>query len=137
MTSFGNDQLYNPFCDLLELEKSGLFFFVKLQCFTVYSEDIYTFLANFIKRIVKKGGQKLISGNNFINKNNDDFYVLQHCFYDIFYWTIKNSQKLRKTAKMVVFRNFWLFLMVQSKNVIKPKLQYLKIVTILAYKVIP
>ena len=26
-------------------------------------------------------------------------------------WTIKNSQKMQKTAKMVVFRNFWLFLM--------------------------
>ena len=49
-----------------------------------YSEDIHGFLANFFKRIVKKGGQKLILGDNFINKNSDDFYVLQLCFYDIF-----------------------------------------------------
>ena len=50
-----------------------------------YIEDIYDFLANFSKEIVKKGGQKLILGDNFINKNNDDFYVLQLCFYDIFW----------------------------------------------------
>ena len=48
-----------------------------------YSEDIYDFLANFFKRIVKKGGQQLILGDK-IHKNNDDFYVLQLCFYDIF-----------------------------------------------------
>ena len=49
-----------------------------------YSEDIYDFLANFFKQIVKKGGQKFILGDSFINKNNDDFYVVQLCFYDIF-----------------------------------------------------
>ena len=36
-----------------------------------YSEDISKFVANFLKQIVKKGGQKLILGNNFINKNNE------------------------------------------------------------------
>ena len=41
-----------------------------------YSEDIAEFLANFLRRIVKKTGQKLILGFNFINKNSDDFYVL-------------------------------------------------------------
>ena len=41
-----------------------------------YSEDIAEFLANFLTRIVKKTGQKLILGFNFINKNSDDFYVL-------------------------------------------------------------
>ena len=50
-----------------------------------YSEDIYDFLANFFKLIVQKGGQKLILVDNFISKNNDDFYVLQLCFYDIFW----------------------------------------------------
>ena len=49
-----------------------------------YSEDIAEFLANFLRRIVKKTGQKLILENNFIKKNNDDFYVLQLCFFDIF-----------------------------------------------------
>ena len=48
-----------------------------------YSEDIHGFLANFFKRIVKKGGQKLILGDNFINKN----------------WNIKNWEK----------PPFWLF----------------------------
>ena len=43
----------------------------------LYSEDISKFMANFFKRIVKKRGQKLILGDNFINKNSDDFYVLQ------------------------------------------------------------
>ena len=41
-----------------------------------YSEDISEFLANFLRQIVKKTGQKLILGFNFINKNSDDFYVL-------------------------------------------------------------
>ena len=41
-----------------------------------YSEDIAKFLANFLRRIVKKTAQKLILGFNFINKNSDDFYVL-------------------------------------------------------------
>ena len=49
-----------------------------------YSEDIAEFLANFLTRIVKKTGQKLILENNFIKKNNDNFYVLQLCFFDIF-----------------------------------------------------
>ena len=40
--------------------------------------------ADFWKRIVKKRSQKLILGHNFINKNSDDFYVLQLCFFDIF-----------------------------------------------------
>ena len=48
------------------------------------SADIAEFLANFLRRIVKKRDQKLILENNFINKNSDDFYVLQLCFFDIF-----------------------------------------------------
>ena len=49
-----------------------------------YSADIAEFLANFLRRIVKKMGQRLILGSNFINNNSDDFYVLQVCFYNIF-----------------------------------------------------
>ena len=49
-----------------------------------YSADIAKFLANFLRRIVKKMGQKLILEYNFKNKNSDDFYVLQLCFFDIF-----------------------------------------------------
>ena len=60
------------------------------------SADIAKFLANFLRRIVKKRDQKLILENNFINKNSDDFYVLQLCFFDIFGLVI---QKLPKNAK--------------------------------------
>ena len=49
-----------------------------------YSEDIGPFLANFLKRIVKKRGQKIILEDNIVNKISDDFYVLQLCIYDIF-----------------------------------------------------
>ena len=49
-----------------------------------YSADIAEFLANFLRRIVKKMGQKLILGHNFISIMSDDFYVLQLCFYNIF-----------------------------------------------------
>ena len=67
-----------------------------------YSEDISKFMANFFKQIVEKRDQKLILGDNFINKISDDFYVLPLCFYKKnFEWTIKNSQKLRKTSILV------------------------------------
>ena len=49
-----------------------------------YSADITEFLANFLRRIVKKMGQKMILEYNFKNKNCDDFYVLQFSFFDIF-----------------------------------------------------
>ena len=49
-----------------------------------YSVDIAEFLANFLRRIVKKMSEKLILEYNFKNKNSDDFYVLQLCFFDIF-----------------------------------------------------
>ena len=57
---------------------------VYAQCFTEYSDDVSEFMANFFERIVKKRGQKLTLWKNFINKNIDDFYVLQLCFFDIF-----------------------------------------------------
>ena len=38
----------------------------------------------FFNRIVKKMGQKLILGHNFINIIRDDFYVLQLFIYNIF-----------------------------------------------------
>ena len=41
------------------------------------SGSVSEFIANFFVRIVEKGDQKLILGYNFINKNSDDFYVLQ------------------------------------------------------------
>ena len=49
-----------------------------------FSMDIAEFLANCLRRIVKKMGQKLILEYNFKNKNRDDFYVLQFSFFDIF-----------------------------------------------------
>ena len=49
-----------------------------------YSGDIAEFLANFLRRIVKEMGQKLILEYNFKNKNSDHFYLLQLCFFDIF-----------------------------------------------------
>ena len=51
---------------------------------TEYSEDVCDFMTNFFEQIVKKRDQKLIVWYNFINKNSDDFYVLQLCFFDIF-----------------------------------------------------
>ena len=49
------------------------------------SADIAKFLANFLTQIVKKRDQKLILENSFINKNGDDFCVLQHlAFFNIF-----------------------------------------------------
>ena len=33
-------------------------------------------MANIFKQIVKKSGQRLFLGHNFINKIIDDFYVL-------------------------------------------------------------
>ena len=48
------------------------------------SGSVCEFISNFLRRIVKKMGQKLILGDNFINKNSDDFYVLQLWFFDIF-----------------------------------------------------
>ena len=47
------------------------------------SADIAEFLANFLRQIVKRMGQKLILGSNFINNISDDFYVLQLCFDNI------------------------------------------------------
>ena len=41
------------------------------------SGSVAEFISHFLTRNLKKWGQKLISGNNFINKNSDDFYVLQ------------------------------------------------------------
>ena len=67
------------------------------------SGSVSEFIANFFVRIVEKGDQKLILGYNFINKNSDDFYVLQLCFFDIFGL---DHQKLQKTTKMEVFHNF-------------------------------
>ena len=48
------------------------------------SGSVSEFIANFLDRIVTKRGQKLILEYNFINKNSDDFYVLQLWFFDIF-----------------------------------------------------
>ena len=48
------------------------------------SGSVCEFISNFLRRILKKRGQKLSLGDNFINKNSDDFYVLQHMIYDIF-----------------------------------------------------
>ena len=61
-----------------------IFFYVYFHSDLQDSADIAEFLANFLRRIVKKRDQKLILENNFINKNSDDFYVLQLCFFDIF-----------------------------------------------------
>ena len=87
-----------------------------------YSVDIAKFLANFLRRIVKKMGQKLILEYNFINKNSDDFMYYNFAFLTFLDWIIKNSQKMRKTSKMEVFHNFWLFFIVKSKHVKKAKL---------------
>ena len=48
------------------------------------SGSVCEFISNFLTRIVKNMGHKLILGDNFINKNSDDFYVLQLWFFDIF-----------------------------------------------------
>ena len=64
------------------------------------SADIAEFLANFLRRIVKKMGQKLILGHNFINNISDDFYVLQLCFFNIL---LLDHQKLQKTSILVEF----------------------------------
>ena len=48
------------------------------------SGSVCEFISNFFTRIVKKRDQKLILGDNFIDKNSDDFYVLQLWFFDIF-----------------------------------------------------
>ena len=53
------------------------------QSSKVISSSVWKFIANFFKRIVTKRGQKLILGDNFINKNSDDVYVLHVlCFYE-------------------------------------------------------
>ena len=49
-----------------------------------YSVDIAEFLANFLRRIVKKNGSKIDLLYNFKNKKSDDFYVLLFSFFDIF-----------------------------------------------------
>ena len=73
--TFGLSELeVQPFKSILAFEHSDL----------QDSADIAEFLANFLRRIVKKRDQKLILENNFINKNSDDFYVLQLWFFDIF-----------------------------------------------------
>ena len=41
------------------------------------SGSVAEFISHFMTRNLKKRGQKLILGNNFINKNSDDFYVVQ------------------------------------------------------------
>ena len=41
------------------------------------SGSVCEIISAFLTRNLKKWGQKLILGNNFINKNSDDFYVLQ------------------------------------------------------------
>ena len=41
------------------------------------SGSVAEIISHFLTRNLKKWGQKLILGNNFINKNSDDFYVLQ------------------------------------------------------------
>ena len=40
------------------------------------SGSVCEFISHFLTRNLKKWGQKLILGNDFINKNSDDFYVL-------------------------------------------------------------
>ena len=42
------------------------------------------YLDNFFEQIAKNGGQKSFLGENYINKNGDDSFMLQLCFYDIF-----------------------------------------------------
>ena len=63
-------------------------------------------------------GQELFLGHNFIKSNSDNFYDYNIAFVTFFDWTIKNYEKY---LFLVVFRNFWLFLMVQSKNYLKSK----------------
>ena len=41
------------------------------------SGSVCEIISAFLTRNLKKWGLKLISGNNFINKNSDNFYVLQ------------------------------------------------------------
>ena len=47
------------------------------QSIKMISGSVCEFISHFSTRNLKKWGQKLILGNNFINKNSDDFYVLQ------------------------------------------------------------
>ena len=68
--------------------------------------DIAEFLANFLRRIVKKTGQKLILGFNFINKNSEDFYVLQLCFFGIFGFDSKRMSKIAKNLHFGGFSHF-------------------------------
>ena len=60
------------------------------------SDSVCKSISNFLRRIVKKSGQKLILGDNFINKNKNDFYVLQLWFFWDFWIGLseiaKNSQ---------------------------------------------
>ena len=87
---------------------------LKIISFKNYvKKDIFKFRASFWKQFVLKRNQKLILVDNFINKNSDDLYVLQLCFLRFFDRTIKNSQKLQKTAKMEVFLQLLGILMVQ------------------------
>ena len=41
------------------------------------SGSVAEIISHFLTQNLKKWGQKLILGNNFINKNSDDFYILQ------------------------------------------------------------
>ena len=70
-----------------------------------YSEDISKFMAIFFKRIVKKRGQKLILGDNFVNKISDDFYILQHFLIG----PLKIAKKCEKPPKLRFFTIFGYF----------------------------
>ena len=80
--------------------------------------DIAEFLANFLRRIVKKMGQKLILEYNFKNKNSDDFYVLQLCFFDS---AIKKSLE----SKVVVHKKSLLIFLFIKKLTIKSQMSSL------------
>ena len=41
------------------------------------SGSVAEFISHFLTRNLKKWDQKSILGNNFINKNSDNFYVLK------------------------------------------------------------
>ena len=48
-----------------------------IQSIKKISGSVAEIISHFLTQNLKKWGQKLILGNNFINKNSDDFYVLQ------------------------------------------------------------
>ena len=70
------------------------------------SGSVSEFIANFFKRIVEKGDQKLILGYSFINKTSDDFYLLQHWFLKIF---LLHYQKVSKNLYFGGFQPFLAF----------------------------